>query len=360
MNNIRISYCTAIRNRLHHLKQTLPVNLRERPGAGVQFVLMDYNSSDGLEEYISSTYKREISAGRIVYYRETSAGHFDRCHARNMAFKLGEGDILSNLDADNFLGDGYSDYVQSVFDSSSQVFVSAMHNAFGIGNAMGKIAMRKEDFAITGGYDEQFNGYGFEDEDLHNRCGILGLLPVIIQNPRFLSYIAHEDSERVSNEAPFLNLHSFFIKHLTPDASEFLALQNDGTCLSVIIENAYTSRFNYFREPQPMEFASSYHFVSAESGWQQGTWRKDARDILVNFPKAIFQVPCKNQHYGKTGQWQKITDPEKLREAMFFFMQLRNRDRMEENLRNRTLNPNQTPGTGRVYRNFNYSQAIDL
>jgi hypothetical protein len=41
--------------RLGQLKETLPANLRVLQGANVEFVLVDYNTRDGLEEWVRSS-----------------------------------------------------------------------------------------------------------------------------------------------------------------------------------------------------------------------------------------------------------------------------------------------------------------
>jgi glycosyltransferase involved in cell wall biosynthesis len=64
-NNTTLSFCITCKNRLHQIKQTLPQNLtdnREMKGK-VDFVLVDFGSTDGLQEWIIGNFEPEIEDG---------------------------------------------------------------------------------------------------------------------------------------------------------------------------------------------------------------------------------------------------------------------------------------------------------
>ena len=87
-------------NRLHHLKETLLKNIEDNISYGkLEFILLDYNSSDGLEEWVKSKLAKYIDNGILKYHRTSEPKSFHRSHSRNVALKLGSGDILCNLDA---------------------------------------------------------------------------------------------------------------------------------------------------------------------------------------------------------------------------------------------------------------------
>jgi hypothetical protein len=104
MRKPTVSICVIAMNRLHHVQETLPVSLRENDDQGVNFVLLDYNSSDGLGEYVQKKFPEELRKGKLTYYRHNEAQVFDRSHSRNMALKLADGKIVCNVDADNYTG----------------------------------------------------------------------------------------------------------------------------------------------------------------------------------------------------------------------------------------------------------------
>src|SRR4051794_18097701 len=123
-----VSICTVSMNRLHHIQKTLPVNLKENDDSGINFILLDYNSNDGLEEYIRYNFYQEIKSGKLVYYRYKQALSFHRSHSKNMAFRLADGDILCNVDADNYAGPSFGKFVQDTFTTQSNVCLTGLNN----------------------------------------------------------------------------------------------------------------------------------------------------------------------------------------------------------------------------------------
>lgn len=104
---MKISFCITCMNRLEHLQATLERNILDNlPEGQVEFVLLDYHSTDGLPEWVRQHMGGYISRGVLNYYRTEEPQHYLRSHSRNMAFRLAQGDILCNLDADNFSGGG--------------------------------------------------------------------------------------------------------------------------------------------------------------------------------------------------------------------------------------------------------------
>ena len=118
---MKISLCTTCMGRAHHLKQTLPRNLADsvdssRPDA-VEFVVLDYSSSDDLAEWITTNpeLRPYLEAGILKFARSEGHTSFRHSHAKNMAHALATGDYVCNVDADNFLGFGFVHYLRAVF-----------------------------------------------------------------------------------------------------------------------------------------------------------------------------------------------------------------------------------------------------
>src|SRR3974390_430287 len=123
-----IAFCITCKGRLQHVKETLPRNLAGNPGQLSKFIILDYNSQDGLQEYLQQAYSAEISNGKIVVYSFPDPLVFHMTHAKNMAHRLGirEGaEILCNLDADNFTGDGFDAYIAEQLKNRSDSFLWA-------------------------------------------------------------------------------------------------------------------------------------------------------------------------------------------------------------------------------------------
>lgn len=166
-------------NRVEDLKITLPYNIAANADyPNLEFVLLDYNSSDGLSDWIKRRMMKHIESGKLIYYRLEGRKYYDMCPARNIAFKLATGDIVNNLDADNFTSDGtpmakswatwlndnaYVNHHKTVFVKSKQKTI--LH---------GRVGFFKDAFLDLGGYDEDLVGYGHDDQNIVERALALG------------------------------------------------------------------------------------------------------------------------------------------------------------------------------------------
>ena len=65
----KLSFCIACKNRLYQIKQTLPQNLEDNRKAKdfVEFILVDFGSDDGLQEWIAENFVNEIEEGYLKY-----------------------------------------------------------------------------------------------------------------------------------------------------------------------------------------------------------------------------------------------------------------------------------------------------
>ena len=189
--------------RLHHLKQTLPRNIAwnaDHPDH--EYVLLDYNSPDGMGDWVQSEYGDLLRSGRLVYYRYDDAQFFSYSHARNMAARLCRGEIICNIDADNLTGPGFARYIEGAMkdkdllvgcELEKGVFTPIL-NDYGF---TGRMAVRRQAFLDTGGYDEDMIAWGYEDIDLYHRLGRRGLRCAPIDR-QFLTALPHDDKERIA------------------------------------------------------------------------------------------------------------------------------------------------------------------
>jgi hypothetical protein len=131
----------------------------------------------------------------VVYYSVTGHRHFHHAHAKNIAHRLARGEIVCNLDADNFTGFGFAQYLIDAFSSGKSIMV---RSPGGLNGTFGRIAMRKMDFEAIGGYDERMDyGWGYEDTDLIKRAIMAGMEEHYIPPTNgFLTAIEHDDLER--------------------------------------------------------------------------------------------------------------------------------------------------------------------
>lgn len=175
----KISFCTTCMNRLDDLMITLPANINANEDyPDLEFVLLDYNSSDGLGGWIRNKMMRHIKSGRLVYYRTEEPTHYSMTHSRNVAFKLATGDIVNSLDADNFTFDGkpmamsWASWLNKQANENPENVVFCKTRQVTI--LHGRIGFYKREFMELGGYNEDIKGYGFDDQDLVERAIRLG------------------------------------------------------------------------------------------------------------------------------------------------------------------------------------------
>ncbi len=191
-----VNFCTTVMNRLDHLKQTLPQNIKDNKQA--IFTILDYNSKDGLEQWIKSNFAREISSGKIDYYRESSAKDFFPAHSRNVCALATKGDIICNIDADNIIGSDIDVFLKNnIVDNMLCASPWMLKNKYT--SSHGRLALTKKTFLKIGGYNEQFiYGYGGEDNDMFKRCQKLNFKFIYFKKED-MNYIPHEDDERIKN-----------------------------------------------------------------------------------------------------------------------------------------------------------------
>src|SRR5208283_4402832 len=83
---MKIVLATTCRSRRAHIEQTLPLNLGWL-GREASIVLLDYRSPDGLADYIEANHRRDMDAGRLVYYRTDEPDRFHMAKAKNQAHR---------------------------------------------------------------------------------------------------------------------------------------------------------------------------------------------------------------------------------------------------------------------------------
>lgn len=341
MNNIRISFCTTCMNRLSYLKQTLPKNLADNMDyENLEFVLLDYNSSDGLEEYIKSNYSESLSNGRLVYFKIDSVQFYDWTHSRNLVVSLATGDVICNIDADNFTGAGFATYVSRVFKEMPNIFLTTYYMSLKKNDVLGRICMLKKSFVKIGGYDERMKHYGFEDIDLIHRLRRSGVEKVDIDNPSFLNAIQHSNKERILNSKEDFYLKELYIRYITAYSSELLFLFQDNTIKRGTMINNFL--FSRLESRIPLNFSLQYNFSIQEDSWITGAWLTEEPNNISDF-KSFYKLESK----------QLCED------AIFFFHQISNRLIMEENTeKGISIVKNKTEKKGNLYKNFSHAPLL--
>src|SRR5580692_8106533 len=169
--HIRVSYCVTCHGRLWQLALTLFDNL-DHLRDDEEIVLLDYGSPDGLSRFVESSVRCQeaIRRGQLVYaHTEADTHHCSK--AKNLAHRLGRGDLLVNLDADNSNAGMRAVIDEWFVDDRNDV---VLHMDDGTAGAFGRICLSRYWFYTLGGYDEAFLPSGYQDRDLLKRAAASG------------------------------------------------------------------------------------------------------------------------------------------------------------------------------------------
>ena len=170
-----ISICTTCMNRLDDLKQTLPVNIEDNIlYDNVEFVVLDYGSSNNeMYKWLTEDKRmREYIELRLLnYYKVHGVNFYSMSHSRNVAFKVANGSIVNNVDADCFTNKGFAAFINRTANECPEKAMFAKSKQL----LRGRLGFYKNEFIeLLGGYDESLTGYGHDDQDLMNRAWELG------------------------------------------------------------------------------------------------------------------------------------------------------------------------------------------
>lgn len=182
-----ISFCITCKDREHHLKKTLPINIKATNNFNVEFCVLNYNSSGDLDDWIKEKYSAEIKSKLIKYYKTDKPKYFHMSHAKNMVHKMASGEILCSLDADTFIHPELCNIIIRFFRSNNCFL-----------RRDGLMIIRNKDFIGLGGYDENFVGWGWEDVDFSLRSAKFGINPIEL-DVLYYQTIKHHDNDRNRN-----------------------------------------------------------------------------------------------------------------------------------------------------------------
>ena len=189
----RISFCTACKGRLEHVKKCLPESIRQNPAAHIEFVLVDYDCPEGTADWARAALGHHLESGKLQLVHITDQPSFHMARSKNVSHRHATGEILVNLDADNVATSEFTEHVQNQFDAGVDVLHFFDRGNFGGG--CGRLAIRAAVYIAMGGYDEQMHDWGYDDVDLWKRCGAMGFA-VEQGDLDLIDFIRHNDEAR--------------------------------------------------------------------------------------------------------------------------------------------------------------------
>lgn len=351
----KISFCTTCMNRLRYLKKTLPSNIRQnRSYPFVEFVLLDYNSQDGLEDWAKEQMSEEIKSGVLVYLKTFDPVFFHMSHAKNMASKYSGGDIICNIDADNFVGENFAFYLNNEFNSCNNIYLSG-GLPYGSADTTGKIILKKSDFFNARGYDERICGYGFEDDDLKSRLNKIPLKRIALKRPEFLRFIPNDMYEKLENMCNSKGLRSILLDKSDKKTMYLLLLREDYTFEKcTLIPNKYIEK-------------KWIPWCIQNGSLEEGIWKAHMMKISLYKNSNKFMVlntidggnTFNATHSSRKYLFCNILNKEKFTKTLYWYNLITNQEKYQENKNIPFSSINKKGfGAGLVYKNFNYDEPL--
>jgi len=359
MTTKKIAFCITCMNRMHHLQQTLEKNIWDNylPD-DVEFVLLDYNSQDGLEKWVKENLHSYIDTGILIYYKTFGSEYYLRSHSRNMAFRLANAEILCNLDADNFLGEGFASFMIEEFSIYNKIFYT---NNFSCNDTFDRMCVRNNDFMSIRGYNESLIGYGYEDMDVFNRLKNTGLKQMRFSNPDFYHFVLHSDIDRISEEYMIKNVTKIYIAYLNPYMSEILLLYKDFRMeRHTLLDNSHLTNYAGYSNAT-IRIADDRYRITIQESVLTGKWREDndmihiqEEDTCYNAVKEIYPVYYKGRTY------YEVQDLELKAKLFTILSETINFNEANKQIEGKSVINPDGYGRGVVFKNFDLSKKIVL
>lgn len=166
---MKFSIITACKNRLSHLKESLPAMLAQ-PNSEV--IVVDFSCQEGTSDYV----RREHPRAKLV--EVAGRDYFSNWEARNAGAAAASGEWLVFVDADIILSPHCIDWLErnmkpgiyAKFPPGKKLERHrSQTSAISLNNLQGFLVVRKKAFDLVGGFDELLKGWGAGgDVDIQN------------------------------------------------------------------------------------------------------------------------------------------------------------------------------------------------
>lgn len=177
---MKVSYCTTCHGRLWQLEKTLPDNLAFTQSGVAELFIVIYND-DSVEQYLLDNFKSFIDQGRLRYLVVNDDQLWNAGYVKNIAHMNAIGDIVFNLDADNFIDSELATVLLNLKDD--QIVTLKFTQKPNFAGAVGRIGMSRAVFTQLNGYRVDIASH--HDGDLVKRSQRLGLrnIPIECKTP---------------------------------------------------------------------------------------------------------------------------------------------------------------------------------
>ncbi len=204
MKNKKISFCTTHMKRIEQISQTLPVNLADNQAYSdfIEFVLVDFiiDGDYRLFEFVNRNMKNYIDSKYLRYYHTSKLKNFHAPICKNTTHRLSSGDVIVNLDCDNYTGKNGGNIILDIFKNEGKnVFIHQESNNLTRTGSCGRICYYRNDFFKAGGYDESFFPCGHHDRDIMTRLIHMGIKKIKFDNEIYNKAIRNTKLETIKN-----------------------------------------------------------------------------------------------------------------------------------------------------------------
>ncbi len=167
--------------RLNHLRLTLP-RMVAQPNC--ECIVVDYSCPQNTAEWVEQNYP-SINVVKIDRQK-----HFNPARARNAGAAAASTEWICFVDADVLLSPDFAETVCAKLDGRSYYQFS-----LDVPDIVGTAVCRKADFDNIGGFDDVYQGWGVEDDDLYQSLRISGVKKVELDG-NLVTVMTHDDSDR--------------------------------------------------------------------------------------------------------------------------------------------------------------------
>lgn len=185
-----VGFLTTCKGRLHHLKQTMPRIVAEQPD---EIIVVDHDCPQNTGDWLEENYPSVIVA------RVRDGAPFKVARARNIGIRLSKSDILCVIDADILVQPGFVAWIRE--NAHPHVFFRhALEQGRRDAQTWGTVICPRLKLLKIGLYDEAFDGWGGEDDDLYYRLKITGTAEEHFPF-EYARAISHDENERFAQYA---------------------------------------------------------------------------------------------------------------------------------------------------------------
>jgi glycosyltransferase involved in cell wall biosynthesis len=177
-----LSFVTVSMGRLAFLQQTLR-QMAAQPEC--RTIVVDYSCPDGTADWVEANYPQ------VGVVRMPGHSTFHLSVARNAGARSADTQWVCFIDADITLA---SDFAETVLPTLQPGHFYRADP--GDAGTWGTFICSRDDLNRTGGYDETYQNWGDEDDDLYDALRFFGITPATFP-ARLIHHIPHDDGLRV-------------------------------------------------------------------------------------------------------------------------------------------------------------------